>query len=204
VRELALPADTGILSAQGIDDDGTVVGTGVGATVSPLREPNSGPDGTGTSVDSLTTATRGLVWAADGTVRELTAPSGYGPETSAQSIQTGWVVGRYQDSKETSPSAMIPARWNLKTGEVRPVRLPSVVGVNRYGWVTGIVQEASGLQSPVIAFDDRNLVLPKPQLYEGSKGGSATVTISDDGREIGGTLRQVKRAEDTAFRWTCT
>jgi hypothetical protein len=41
-------------------------------------------------------------------------------------------------------------------------------------------------------------------LYEGSKGGSATVTISDDGREIGGTLRQVKRAEDTAFRWTCT
>ncbi|MFK3981165.1 hypothetical protein ACI2K4_12390 [Micromonospora sp. NPDC050397] len=182
-RLLDVPDKLTVLAVQGIDDDGTVVGTG--EPVEPSRGDRSeGPP------------SRGMVWAPDGTVRELSAPAGAGPGTIARSIRGGWVVGSYQSATEPA----VGARWNLRTGEVRPAALKYVTSVNRAGWVAGYVLDGTSGQAPTVVFGERMLTLPMPAGYGRSQGDPITVTISDDGRQIGAALW---RKEPAAFRWTC-
>ncbi|RKR90151.1 hypothetical protein BDK92_4519 [Micromonospora pisi] len=187
VRSLRLPESLMVVNVQAVDDTGTVIGTGRSLAGSPVGA-------------SGAIAMRGLIWAPDGSVRELAAPSGHGPDTLARSVRGDWVVGAYQSSAEPT----VGARWNLRTGEVRPMALKYMTGVNRAGWAAGYVLDERERQAPAVAFDQRIMVLPIPAKFDRNEGEPITVTISDDGRQIGSVLRTKGRPMSVAFRWTCT
>ncbi|MFI6758601.1 hypothetical protein ACIBF5_05565 [Micromonospora sp. NPDC050417] len=187
VRSLPLPESLMVVNVQAVDDSGTVIGTGRSFSGSP-----AGASGT--------LAMRGLIWAPDGSVRELAAPSGHGPDTVARSIRGDWVVGSYQSPAEPT----VGARWDLRTGEVRPMALKYMTAVNRAGWAAGYVLDERERQAPAVAFDQRIMVLPIPAKFDRNEGEPISVTISDDGRQIGSVLRTKGRSTSAAFRWTCT
>ncbi|WP_329107245.1 hypothetical protein OG792_03460 [Micromonospora sp. NBC_01699] len=190
VRALANPPGASIVSVVGIDDDGTAVGTSTAKPVTIFGNQ---------SADLLNVGARGLVWAPDGTVRELAAPPGYGPEVAIQSIRNGWVIGSYR-----SPSdGTVTARWNLRTGDVRPLSLKFVTSVNRYGWVGGYVIDASGGFAQALATDERTLVLPLAEGFDRSRPTAIKVLISDNGQQIGSVLEHGGRGTPAAFRWSC-
>jgi hypothetical protein len=189
-RKLTLPPGEGIVSVKAIDDDGTVVGT---STVNVPQDPVR-------AATPPSAVRRGLVWGPDGTVRELPTPPGYGPDTSVQAIRAGWVIGSYESPAQ---GMVVATRWNLRTGEVRPLPLRFVRSVNRYGWVTGYLIDGTGKLVPALAIDERTLVLATMKGFDWNKVPSIAVTISDNGQEIGSVLRSVKNGEDVAFHWTC-
>jgi hypothetical protein len=114
VRELALPAGVQTASPVGIDDDGTVVGTG----------------STGSTGD---TAQVSVVWPAHGTPQVLRTPDG-GTLSGAVGIRNGWVGGWAGTS-----TGSVPVRWNLRTGTVEAVNgqpYAIVYSINRHGTLT--------------------------------------------------------------------
>jgi hypothetical protein len=106
VRELARPATVLSATPQGIDDDGTVVGTGSAAGIFQLS----------------------VVWPAHGTPRVLGTPGG-ATLSGVVGIRNGWVGGW-----EATSTGSAPVRWNLRTGVAESVDTQSIVyGVNRHG-----------------------------------------------------------------------
>ncbi|WP_326561026.1 hypothetical protein [Micromonospora sp. NBC_01796] len=191
VRVLAAPPNVDLVTVAGIDDDGTVVGRSVTKALARVG---------GNAKDPILRGARGLVWAPDGSVRELAAPPGYGPDVSIQSIRNGWVIGSYLNPAE---GAMVAGRWNLRTGEVRPLSLKFVTSVNRYGWVGGYVVDGAGKLAPALATDGRLLVLPLAKGFDRNTNDPITVVISDNGQQIGSVLHDVGRDTRVAFRWSC-
>jgi len=174
VRTLAGPTGA---DAAAIDDDGTVVGI----------------DNRG-AWDS-----RALVWSPGGSVRELPVPAGYGPSTAALAVRDGWVLGWYQ---VLGQNRAIQAWWSLRTGETHTLgELPYATSLNRYGWVAGIVRDASGFETPATLVDGQVLAMPTVPGAEPSKEGPVASAISDDGRVVGGNLMAGENG--FAVRWTC-
>jgi hypothetical protein len=181
-RALPLPEADADVSAAGIADDGTVVGHQV-----------SRDDQLSRSSD------RGLVWVANDPPRELAAPGGTGPGTSASAIAGDWVVGWSQAGDGFGLS-----RWNLRTGAAATVDgLAFVGGVNRHGWVSGFVRAANGFETPAFAAGGKVVRLPSVDGAVPSREGPGAYTISEDGRVLSGLL--VTGADERPFpvRWTC-
>ncbi|MEV4629020.1 hypothetical protein AB0J90_22420 [Micromonospora sp. NPDC049523] len=191
VRVLAAPPNADLVTVAGIDDDGTVVGRSVSKALARVGA---------NAKDPLLNGARGLVWAPDGSVRELATPPGYGPDVSIESIRNGWVIGSYLNPTE---GGMVAGRWNLRTGEVRPLSLKFVTSVNRYGWVGGYVVDGSGRVAPALATDSRLLVMPLADGFDRNTDAPITVVISDNGQQIGSVLHHVGSDLPVAFRWSC-
>ncbi|MDG4791785.1 hypothetical protein O7626_38890 [Micromonospora sp. WMMD1102] len=175
---------TGTPYATGIDDDGTVVG-GIG--------------GPGTDLPARTT-----VWAPDGTTRDLPPPPRHAATTSNLSIRGGWVLG-WSVAPPGGEQKVVPTRWDLRTGKAAPLTgLAWVAAVNRHGWVAGFVRDAAGVETPAVLAGKRPLVLPSPAgAVPGTEGPSA-VSVSDDGRVVGGLVSVAPAdAATAAVRWTC-
>ncbi|MGX7669764.1 hypothetical protein [Plantactinospora sp. DSM 117369] len=175
---------TGSPYATGIDDDGTLVG-------GFLRF------GAGWAV-------RMMVWAPDGTTRTLAPPPRHGVSTANLSIRGGWVLG-WSVAPPGAGQKAVPTRWNVRTGEATPLTgLARGVAINRYGWVAGFVRDAAGVETPAVLAGERPLVLPAPDGAVPGREGPAAVSVSDDGRVVGGLVSVGPDATATAaVRWTC-
>lgn len=172
-----------------IDDDGTVIGT-VGTE---HRGPADSPD-----------RVRAVVWAPDGSVRDLPAPSGYGPSTVAFSVRNGWVLGGYENPAMDWPANEEYARWYLPSGLVEPLgdQWRGVSDINRHGWYVGQV-EVEGERRAAVAYGGEPVLLPPPN---GLRQGTAT-HINDDGTVIVGSLKSESGGEQpflVAVRWLCS
>ncbi|WP_422771897.1 hypothetical protein ACN28C_01920 [Plantactinospora sp. WMMC1484] len=185
-RPIRLETPEGTYSgyATGIDDDGTVVG--------------------GVHPAGSESTPRMTVWSPDGTPRTLAPPDGYGGTSATASIRGGWVLGWSAPPPGTEEKA-VATRWNLRTGEAAPLTgLPWAAAVNRHGWTAGFVRDATGIETPAVLAGARPLALPLPAGAVPGREGPAAVTISDDGRVVGG---HVSTAPDdaaiAAVRWTC-
>jgi hypothetical protein len=180
-----LYANWGKANRAAVDDDGTAVG---------LAAVGSGPIGYGNS--------HVAVWRA-GTMTVLVPPdAGYAARPTA--IADGWIGGPSWPLTSQTPNPKAEyesgtaARWNPRTGAAE--RIPGMLdvqGMNRYGWAVG--QGAGPDPHPVAALGDRVLTLPTPAGAD--PVGSAAVTVSDDGRVIGGQVPMPGTV--TAVRWTC-
>lgn len=180
VRDLQAldPIGTGTVFAVGAD------GTAVGRAV------------TGTSAQQ---ATRGAVWRADGSFALLPVP---GQDNAARPMAvagdwaggSSWTVPSPEPTNASDPANGV--RWNLTTGNAEKVPgIARVEGVNRYGWLVG----EDSHTVPVAVLGDHVVHLPVPAGAEPI--GSMAVTVSDDGRVVGG---QVSLPDTVAAaRWTC-
>ncbi|MEN3612017.1 hypothetical protein AAH979_20985 [Plantactinospora sp. ZYX-F-223] len=78
------------------------------------------------------------------------------------------------------------------------------MAINRYGWVAGFVRDAAGVETPAVLAGERPLVLPAPDGAVPGREGPAAVSVSDDGRVVGGLVSVGPDATATAaVRWTC-
>ncbi|GIG85602.1 hypothetical protein [Plantactinospora endophytica] len=168
----------------GLDDDGTMVG--------------------GTVQFGADRAARMTVWPPDGKRRTLAPPRGHGVNPGHLSIRHGWVLG-WSYPPAGGEEKVVPTRWNLRTGEVAPLTgLAWVSAINRYGWVAGFVRDASGVETPAVLAGERTIVLPMPAGAVPGKEGPAAVSVSDDGRVVGGVVSVAPDdAATAAVRWTC-
>ncbi|GAB3968933.1 hypothetical protein [Plantactinospora veratri] len=76
--------------------------------------------------------------------------------------------------------------------------------INRHGWLAGFVRNASGVETPAVLAGDRPFALPMPAGAVPGKEGPAAVSLSDDGRVVGGSVSVAPDdAATAAVRWTC-
>jgi hypothetical protein len=138
-----------------------------------------------------------VAWDANGAGRQLPAPAGSAPGSSAIAIRDGWVVGHAGGPAEL-------ARWNLRTGDVGPV--PGLVwlkAVNRQGWVAGFVRDGSGYETPAFVVGETVVRLPSVDGAVRSREGPGAFTISDRGTVLAGILLTGSDQASVAVRWTC-
>jgi uncharacterized membrane protein len=181
-RALPLPDGDLDVAAQGIADDGTVVGQLTRRDEVPARS-----------------ADRAVSWTADGDLRELSPPRGAGSSTGAHAVTGDWVVG-WSEAADTQAIT----RWNLRTGAVATVDdLAYVGGVNRHGWLAGFLRAADGYETPAFAADGKVVRLPSVAGALPGKEGPGAFTLSDDGRVLGGILVTGADERPLAVRWTC-
>ncbi|MGI5145729.1 hypothetical protein ACQEVC_04905 [Plantactinospora sp. CA-294935] len=174
---------TGSPYATGLGDDGTLVG-------GMLR---SGTD----------QVVRMLVWAPDSTVRTLAPPPRHGVTTGNLSIRGGWVLG-WSVASPGAEQKVVPTRWNLRTAEATPLTgLAGAAAINRSGWVAGFVRDAAGVETPAVLAGERPVVLPLPDGAVPGRAGPAAVSVSDDGRVVGGLVSVGPDDATAAVRWTC-
>lgn len=181
-QKLPLPDKATQGAAEGIAEDGTVVGI-------------AGPD-----IHTLS----GYLWFPDGTGRYLPLPTmrdgRRATSFSPASISNGWVSGNaVYETKDMT--AFTPMRYRISTGEYETLSTDVDSGdlVTADGWVVG-----GGRQSPVMLAGSRTVELPA---Y--GKAGSAPGLIFYDVRAVSADGRVVigyKAGEDLGndpLMWTC-
>lgn len=161
------------VTARALDDDGIVVG---GAEAVDGQRP--------------------VYWSPDGAVHALPTPTGYGPGGVASHVRGGLVAGRINIGPEGTTGSR-PAVWNLRTGAVTLVDTPeTIIALNRHGWLVGVAAD----QKLVAAFGAQPVPLPLPA---GAGDNSRAMSLSDDGRVIGG-YAAVGDNRFTPVRWNCS
>lgn len=184
---LALPSGATYGEAVGIGEDGYIVGTGY--TPVDQAEPY-GP-----------AYRAALVWHPDGTVHKLPVPDER-RSSYVFGFQGEWAVGMVTRFHQDP----LAARWKPRTGAVE-VFDTSALGraVNGSGWL-------SGGPTPLLLTGSGRITLPTDLPgYQGllnhdtgETEPAATVdTISDDGRQLAGSLRSTGAPGTVAVRWTC-
>ncbi|GAA5181163.1 hypothetical protein GCM10023322_15140 [Rugosimonospora acidiphila] len=187
---LVVPAG-GTGSATGIDEDGTIVGRVQGAPGTPAL---------------------GYEWSADGTGKELPAPTVNGKPVNgyfASAIRDGWVIGMGDLSGApaaggNNSGAKAPAygdliRWNLTTGKIDVTKPQGLaVSVNAQGWIAGDTDK--GKHAGLLA-DGKELALPN---LAGAPDQIANIAyvISDDGSTLAGQA-VAPNGEQEAAVWHC-
>lgn len=167
---LPLPAGAESGSAQDIAADGTVVGSYTDAKGS-----------------------HAYLWGPDGSGEELKAPEGAG--ISVRAVRGDWAAG----TGATSDGAMVPVRWNLRTGEVAAYpQFAQINDVNTAGWLVGTNHQGKGL----LVTDTGDVVLPSLVDHDDPFSEHA-YTLSNDGRTIAGQALDAT-ATLRAVAWRCT
>ncbi|MEO3927898.1 hypothetical protein ABGB07_29105 [Micromonosporaceae bacterium B7E4] len=194
--------------------DGIAVRDGTAVQVSRLREDGTGSSyATGLGDDGTLVGgmlrfgtdqvVRMMVWAPDGTVRTLAPPPRHGVTTGYLSIRDGWVLG-WSVAPPGAEQKVVPTRWNVRTAEATPLTgLAWAAAINRYGWVAGVVRDATGVETPAVLAGERPVVLPLPDGAVPGRAGPAAVSVSDDGRVVGGLVSVGPDDATAAVRWTC-
>ncbi|WP_211588873.1 hypothetical protein [Allorhizocola rhizosphaerae] len=157
-RRPAAPSGPGMVRANGIDDDGTVVGARIG--IPPRRG------------EVQETFSYALVWSPDGTVREVAGDS-------LTAVRDGWAISNRKEGV---------FRWNLRTGADKRLRLPFALSVNAHGWVGGQWRQGKTELPAVDFGTGKVLELPLPDGMTPDTEDSHVSTISDDGRVMGGVV----------------
>jgi len=150
------PSGTTNSNAVDVDEDGTIVGNVVNGA-------RATP----------------YVWLPDGTHHAL--PIDKDSSGQVYGIRGGWVIGTITAAGGTRQAV----RWNLRTGDFRPLPMngrPNAV--NAHGWVTGT--DAQGRAIVVIGDSLQVLSLPDLEYHKSGEQTNMPMTISDDGRTIGG------------------
>lgn len=155
---LPLPEGTRFATANGLDEDGTVVGN------LDFEQP--------------------YVWFADGTHREIPLPVIDGVQAESGlvgDVRNGWVVG--WAARPDGPGS-VGFRWNLRTGESRmfdefPAGADAVTG---QGWQVGLAQEFRAL------YVTDTGAIKLPALFDHPVGGLTNLpdAVSDDGSLVTG------------------
>ncbi len=177
VRDLQRTDTQGTPSVYDVGGDGTAVGV----AANPKDAPGSAP-----SV--------GVYWRPGGPLAPLPVPSGAANGTRPVAIAGSWIAGLTRPETDRTGGV----RWNLDTGTVDLVEdVPTIEAINRYGWVVGEDARAQ----PVALLGDRLIRLPVPPGTVSGGAGAMAMTVSADGRVIGG---QTSLPESVvAVRWTC-
>lgn len=180
-HELATAEGPRRVSATALDDDGTVVGRQL------IADGFSGE--------------RGLVWTGDKLIA-MPAPAGYGPGGAMRLLRKGWAVGDYQQPGKQEHE-LTTIRRDLITGQDTVITtLTMARGVNSHGWLAGHVQQSQHVQVPAIATDTAQLTLALPAGAVAQTDGVGAVSISDDGRKVGGNV--AKPGDHRAgAAWSC-
>lgn len=200
--------DTVAAAVGGIDDDGTVVGTAFPAGVRE-RSATSPPP-------REETRSRPVFWSPGGKAQDLPLPAGFGPDGWVFDVRDGIAVGHLSrpdpDADRRGNRAVV---WNLRTRTASiDDRLATAEAVNAHGWLVGRTpgdppgptdppEQPTGDSAgrPAAVFNGRLVPVPMPAPPAPDAGGA--VTISDDGRVLGGFART--DADTSApVRWICS
>lgn len=193
-RELA--GGVGVVAAQDIDDDGTVVGYStdwVDPDASHAKEKLGKP-----TTPSTPTRMEALYWTPDGKVHQLPLLAGHGPTSRADLIRDGMVVGRMMTGTGRERGETV-AVWHLPSGRVTTVAgMWYASDVNQHGWMVG---RTSGFTAGVyFGAEVTQLPLPPNSDYDAS----SLSTISDDGRTVGGESGSTETGNKSVpVRWNC-
>ncbi|MGI5239868.1 hypothetical protein [Dactylosporangium sp. CA-139066] len=219
---LATPPGAGMVSAEGINAAGDIVGTarwqegGRDTKARIVRWSVAHPEQfayvttspaiarAASVADDGTVAGQGLepgndpqsyVWGPDGTPRLLTRSDG-APAHRANHIAGDWAIGSFEDGSTWFDQGV---RWNLRTGEARELGTFVPGAVDASGRMFGVVMRSADDTPPALWED--GTVLEMPVLSDGE---SAVVTsMSADGRTAVGWLTRSKNDPVVPVRWTC-
>jgi hypothetical protein len=200
--ELSVPGPTWSVTALDVDADGTVVGSGY-----DLAERPDAPDYT-------------FVWRPDGTRQRLPPPTVDGVTATgwrAGAIRDGLVTGQAQLPLESGTGfELVLIRYDLRAGEFSdPFEAAPFYPLawSPQGWSVGSDPDGLWLAGPageLVRMPDR---LPGVGAAEpGSDFGPQIVSVSDDGRVVGGQLYSGRTIEgdggfpmtvDDAAIWRC-
>ena len=177
--DLPMPSGFSSVDVVGLAEDGTVLGS----VAREYGEPE-----------------RAYVWRPDGTGKVLPNPKVDGQTAAAfepVAIRGNWVVGTGRLPQSTT---MLPFRYNLSSGtfDYLTERAAAVKAVNGSGWVVGrLITD----QEALLNVDGRNVPLPRA-IFDRSIGNIVSMTISDDGRTVGGWGLTVTD-QSRPVVWTC-
>jgi uncharacterized membrane protein len=178
VTRLRLPAGATTGSADGIAEDGTIVGS------------VASDDGSESS---------GYLWLPDGTGRTMSLPPVDGEKANffwPESIADGWVAGRAVLDKPDGSRWFAAYRYRIADGTYEKLAGPGYpVLIAENGWVT------SGTQQPVIVAGEEQVELP---LYPDADDYQVS-SISADGRVVGGSGAALGEDQvgNDPLMWTC-
>jgi hypothetical protein len=178
---LPLPAGKGWTgAANGVDDDGTIVGT---LQNSEFKEGQA------------------YAWRPDGTMTKLAHPTVKGkPATSYHTgkVRGGWVTGwASYDEPNRGPRWLAAPRWNLRTGAVDTTE-GVFTTINAQGRIAG--------ELSVVAPDRTTVTLPLPAGLDEKSAMVMTEVISDDGTIVAGYINDREGSLDAqpiGVVWTC-
>jgi hypothetical protein len=176
--DLPVPSGFSSVDVVGLAEDGTVLGS-VAHGYGPKRA---------------------YVWRPDGTGKVLPNPKVDGQTATAfepVAIRGNWVVGTGRLPESTT---MLPFRYNLSNGtfDYLTERATAVKAVNGSGWVVGrLITD----QEALLNVDGRNVPLPRA-IFDRSIGNIVSMTISDDGRTVGG-WGLTATDQSRPVIWTC-
>jgi len=175
-RDLQATDTQGTPAVYGVGPDGTAIGV----AASPKLPLGSGPS-------------IGAYWRPGGPLALLVPPPS-ATATRPVAISGSWVAGTVWPAADRTGAV----RWNLDTGTADVVEeVPEVEGINRYGWVVG--EDAA--YRPVALLGDRLIRLPVPPGTQDGEAGTMAMTVSSDGRVIGGQASFTDSV--VAVWWTC-
>ncbi len=179
VTRLPLPAGATIGSADGIAEDGTIVGS----VAADDRSESSGH-----------------LWLPDGTERTMALPLVEGETADyfwPESIVDGWVAGRAVLDKPDGSRWFTSYRYRIADGTYEKLtapQYPALIAEN--GWVAG------GTRQPVVVAGTEEIALPR---YPGASDYQIR-SISADGRVIGGSSSNLTGEDQVGndpLVWTC-